>query len=49
MKLISILFIDFLFLYCATSSRDFTNPHKKAYNPGYSNYVADDTVKIAVS
>jgi len=44
MKFVLILMITFLFFDFAMS-RDFTRHHKI----GYSNYIADDTVKISVS
>ena len=45
MKFVTILYLVFLFFHSAMSTRDFTRHH----NTGYSNYVADDTLKISVS
>ena len=45
MKFVFILIINFLFFDSAMSTRDFTRHHKT----GYSNYIADDTLKISVS
>ena len=45
MKFVLILIVNFLFFYSAMSTRDFTRHHKT----GYSNYIADDTMKISVS
>ena len=45
MNFVFILIVNFLFFDSAMSTRDFTRHHKI----GYSNYIADDTVKISVS